>query len=450
MRSKFSFLLFSLVMVCCAARAQPPQRIYTYAGNGFSGFSGDGSNASGASLWAPIDVIVDAAANVYVSDHLNYRVRKINAGGLITTIAGNGSFGSNGNGSIGTSATIVPRCLALDKIGNLYISDDASNVIRKVDNLGIIHAFAGNSLAGYAGDGQQASAARFLAPSGIAIDKNGNMFVADMGNHVVRKISAAGIVSTVVGNHLMGFSGNDGPATAASLDSPYAVAVDRWGALYISDYGNNVVRKVDTDNVIRAFAGKHGVYGYAGDNALDTAALLNGPRGLAVDSLGNVFIADANNNVVRKVNYATGIISTVAGNGTYGFGGDLGYAVGANLFNPYGLAVDAQGSIYIADANNERIRKTYYPTVSVTNIAGGSSIGVYPNPAFTSVTVTGLAAQDNVALFDVTGRQVTTSFIAASQAPQSFSISSLEAGLYLIRVTDANGAAKANIRLIKE
>ncbi len=449
MKDKLCLFIFSLLIFSGTAQSQPLQKIYTFAGNGYAGFGGDGNNASGATLWGPRDVAIDGAGNVYISDFFNNRVRKVNAGGLITTIAGNGIPGNSGNGSIGTSAEIVPRGLAVAPNGDLYISSAASAVIRKVNSLGIITAFAGTGAQGYFGNGGQAANAKFNTPSGICFDNNGNLYVADQGNHVVRKITTAGIITTIAGNNTMGYSGDGFPATSAQLDSPYAVVVDGKGNVYIDDYANDVIRVVDTAKNIHTFAGKFRVYTNTGDGGPATDATLNEPRGLAVDAAGNVYIADAANNVIRKVDL-TGNINAVAGNGTFGFGGDLGFALGANLFNPYGIAVDAQGSIYISDANNERIRKTFFTTIGVGNVNAPNEISVYPNPINNFVTVSGLSVSDNVSIYDVAGRKVSETKEVKTAGLQTFFVADLLAGVYFVSVTDEAGNSKAVIRLVKE
>jgi len=449
MKYKLPLFMLSLLVFSVIARAQV-QDINTFAGTGDAAFGGDGANASGADLWGPVDVAIDGAGNVYISDHFNYRVRKVNSTGLITTIAGNGIGGYLGDGSIGSSAEITPRGLAVDKNNNLYISDAVSNVVRKVNTLGLISTVVGGNGRGYSGDGGQASAAKLNNPSGITFDKNGNLYIADYGNGVVRKVNTSGIISTVAGKDSVGYSGDGGAATAAKLDSPYAVTVDRYGNLFIADYGNDVIRMVDTENTISTYAGTQGVYTYAGDAGAATAATLDGPRGVAVDTFGNLYISDANNNVIRKVTASTGIITTVAGNGDYGYGGDLGFATGANLFNPYGLAVDVYGSIYIADANNERVRRTYYPNLGVNKITTASGIEVYPNPSGSYITVSGLQAADKVCVNDVLGRQVSEVWEVTGKGPQTFNTNSLVPGVYLLKVSNEAGNNTATIRLIKE
>lgn len=448
MKSKISIFLVALSLICIYGRAQTLQKINTIAGNGIGGFGGDGSDASGADLWGPIGVTVDPSGNMYIADHFNYRVRKVFTTGLITTIAGNGVSGNTGDGSIGSSAEVSPIGVITDRAGNVYISDQASHVIRKVNTLGIISTIAGVGFGGYSGNGGQATAAKLNNPAGMAFDATGNLYFADQGNHVVRKISTAGIISTVAGNDTMGFTGNGGLAIHATLDSPYAVAVDSHGDIFIADYGNNVIRMVDSVGVMHKYVGTTGAHGYTGDSGPDSLATMSGPRGLVVDASGNLYFSDANNNVVRKVDN-TGIITTYAGNGTFGFGGDLGYATSANLFNPYGLALDAYGSLYIADANNERIRKVYDPTLAVRAVAAASAaVSVFPNPACTDLFISGQTIGDVLMVTDLSGRMLYT-ITAATNATLTLPVQQLAAGMYLLHIQHANQQAEV-VKWIKE
>ena len=206
---------------------------------------------------------------------------------------------------------------------------------------------------------------------------------------------------------------------------------------------------VDTFGVINTYAG-NGLYGYSGDNGLAVNATLRGPAYLAVDTFGNVFIPDENNNVIREVKAASGVITTVAGNGSAGFGGDLGYALGANLHIPYGVAVDIYGSIYVADANNERIREVYNPYLSVKNISANTNITAYPNPSTGFVTLSGLQLAEKVSVYDVLGRQIGNSWDITANGSQTFDISSFSAGVYMLQVNDAQGNKVAVARLVKE
>jgi len=455
MKYIFSLYFLTLLIISFSVQAQE-QKINTIAGNGEEGFAGDGHSAVAATLFAPLGVAVDKAGNVFIEDYVNRRVRRISAAtGVITTVAGNGGLGYTGDGSYGASAQISPSGIAVDKNGNLFIADATYAVVRKVINsgvnAGIISRVVGSGLGGYAGDGGSATNARMRNCLGITFDNIGNLYIADAGNHVVRKVDTFGIITTVAGKDTAGYAGDGGAATAAKLDSPAAVATDLRGNLYITDYNNNVIRKVDDTGAITTYAGNHGLpAAYLGNGSAATAAQLNYAQGIACDIYGNLYIADANNNVIRKVD-TFGIITTVVGNGDPGFGGDLGYVSGANLFNPYGVTVDNLGDIYIADANNERVRKTYASTnVGVNGVAQHGAIEVHPNPFSSQVYVFGLSQSDKVGVYDAVGRQVSEIFIVAENGTNAFNISSLTTGVYLLQVWDSYGNKKATVQLVKE
>lgn len=445
MRFTFPILFLTTLLFSATAQSQV-QKIYTYAGTGVAGHSGDGTAAAGAQINAPLNVLVDPTGNVYILDHGNLRVRKINTFGNIYTIAGTGVYGFSGDGSVGTSANIVPNGIALDKNNNLYISDASFDVIRKVNSAGIISTIAGIGIEGNSGNGGPANAAKLGSPYGMAFDTAGNMYIADGINHVVRKINPAGIISRFAGDDTAGYWGDDTLASVARLDSPYAVAADRRGNVYISDMLNNVIRKVDANGVITTYAGT-GMHGYSGDGGPAKLATFDRTAGIAVDAIGNLFIADADNDVIRKVD-TSGIITTVVGNGTPGFGGDLGNVNGCNLHTPFGVAVDAMGSIYIADANNQRIRKTYTP-VGIEDVNTTAAIEVYPNPVNDKVIVAGLELSDNVGVYDITGREVTATKVATANQ-QAISTAHLLPGMYMLRVTAVTGTTKAVVRLVKD
>jgi uncharacterized protein (TIGR03437 family) len=345
------------------------QIITRVAGNGTAGFSGDGSAATKAQLNYPSGMALDSSGNIYIADSLNFRVRKVTSSN-ITTIAGNGVLSYSGDGGPAGSAELnTPQAVAVDSSGNVYIADTRNNVVRKVTATGVISTFAGNGTAGYSGDGGPPTAAMLNSPQGIAVDSSGNVYVADTQNARVRKISG-GSISTVAGNGTPGSGGDGGAATAAQLFVPIGLAVDASGNLYIADFTNNRVRKV-SGGTISTVAG-NGLSGYSGDGGAATAAQLNGPADVAVDSNGNLYIADLNNNAIREV--TGGKITTVAGNGLPGVSGDGGPATAAQVGGPTGIAVDTAGNLYIA-SGSATVRKIYANTGFITTIAGNGTAG---------------------------------------------------------------------------
>ncbi|MEU9337088.1 RICIN domain-containing protein [Streptomyces sp. NPDC048290] len=339
----------------------PP--ISTAAGTGTAGFSGDNGPATAAQLNRPYGVAVDSNGTVYFSDYNNHRVGKIATDGRISTVAGNGAAGFRGDGGPAASAQLNgPREVAVDGAGNLYIVDANNHRVRKVATNGVISTVAGNGAAGFSGDGGPATAAQLNLPLGVAATKGGVLYIAEYNNHRVRRVAADGVISTVAGNGAAGFAGDGGPATAARLNRPYGVAVDSAGNLYITDSENHRVRKVATDGEISTVAG-NGTGGFAGDGGPATAAQLNLPLGVVADSTGALWITDHRNHRVRKVT-ADGKMSTAAGTGTAGFGGDGGPATSAQLNALYGLAVDSVDTVYIADHVNNRIRRIASPRMA--------------------------------------------------------------------------------------
>ena len=340
--------------------------ILTIAGMGNAGFGGDGDTATAAMLDHPEGLALDAANNLYVADSGNHRIRKVDAStGNISTIAGTGKRGFGGNGGPARSALLnSPEGVALDAAGNLYLSDTGNHCIRKVDvSTGNILTVAGTGECGFGGDGGPAASAMLNEPNGIALDGAGNLYIADSGNTRIRKMDAStGNISTVAGIGMPGFAGDDGPAIAAMLNDPKGVALDDAGNLYIADaghdkpyvsLGNHRIRKVDASTgTISTVAGVG-----LGDGGPATSLPFVSPTDVAVDDAGNLYVADQFNQRIRKVDASTGNISTIAGTGREGFGGDGGPASRAVLFEPQGLAVDGAGDLYFADSGNHRIRR---------------------------------------------------------------------------------------------
>jgi uncharacterized protein (TIGR03437 family) len=354
------------------------QTIITIAGNGVRGFSGDGGPAINASLNSPFGVVVDAAGNLFIADNENRRVRKVAPAGTISTVAGNGISVFFGDGGPATSAALAsPTGIAVDAAGNLYIADTLNHRVRRITAGGIITTVAGNGLRGFAGDGGPATAAFLDEPYGVAVDTAGNLFIADSSNNRIRKVTTNGAISTLAGNGRYAYAGDGGPATNASLAFPNGVAVDAAGNVYIGDTRNARVRKVSPNGIISTLAGNGSVFPFVGDGGPATSATVSAPYSVALDGSGNVFVADLQR--IRKVSLG-GTITTVAGNGNIGYSGDGGPATSASL-GSQGVVVDAAGNVFIADQSN-RVRKVVAPVpapaLNVGGTANGASFQVGP------------------------------------------------------------------------
>lgn len=410
--------LLALAPALCQAQAPPAYTISTIAGTCDTAivspcqgnYGGDGGQALTAFLFGPSDIIFDPSGLLYISDTVNNRIRQVNLStGIINLFAGDGTLGYAGDGTSvalvggGTVELSGPTGIAFDGSGNLYIADYFNYVIREVNTKGIISTVAGdNSLgAGFAGDLGPALSAQFSRPAGVAVDSAGNMYIADPDNNVVRVVCAnqtpiacqgvaAGDINTFAGNFATGanYTGDGGPPTKALLNNPVAVLLDAGGNLYISDSGNSVIRKVTPgpNSIITTVAG-NGNFGYSGDGAAATSAELSDPKGIALDSAGNLYIADHDNSVIRMVEPTKGFIYTIAGNHTFGYNGDGGPATSAQLNFPSGVAAYS-GQIYIADNQNNVIR-VLTPPAAVPQINAG---GVVNGASYTAPVVPGSIA----------------------------------------------------------
>ena len=355
----------------------PERTIQTVAGTGVAGYSGDGGPAAAAQINTPNGVSLDAAGALYIADTNNYVIRKVAPNGTITSVAGNGKLGYGGDGGpAGGGQLAFPYGVATGTAGNLYIADTWNSRIRKVDTGGTLSTYAGNGTAWW-GDGGPATSALLYSPWGVAVDGGGNVYIGDSLNNRVRKVSTDGVISTVAGTGAARYSGDGGPATEASLNAPDGVAVDAEDNLLIADSDNSLVRKVTPGGIISTAAGS-GVWGDAGDLGPATAAQLMVPVGVTTDTAGNFYVAESWGNRIRKVT-ADGMIDTIAGNGSYGYSGDGGPATAAELQFPSGVAVDGTGNVYIADTYNYRVRKVAtdgtITTVAGTGVGGFSGDG---------------------------------------------------------------------------
>lgn len=365
------FILFVLLIFQAQA-----QIISTFAGNGGSTYLGNGIPATLAEVGHPRDVAVDGSGNVYIGDWTHH-IRVINAStGIITTIAGNGSTYSGDGGPAVNASFFQIDGVAVDANNNVYIADCGNNRIRKItSSTGIVTTIIGTGVAGYSGDGGPATSAQISAyngwSKGLCVDGLGNIYFADCWNDRVRKVDAStGIITTIAGNGIGGYSGDGGPATSAQINHPMDVTVDGSGNVYFVDGLNVRVRKINTSTgVITTVAGNGNAGCCSGDGIQATSSTL-APVGVAIDIAGNLYITDGLNNRIRKVNVSTGIINTVAGNSISGFSGDGGIATSAQLNSPDGIAIDASSNIFIADESNNRIRKVQSPNAPISSFIG--------------------------------------------------------------------------------
>lgn len=334
----------------------PSGTLTVVAGNSRPGFSGDGGPATQAQLNGPQGLTVDASGDLIIADTGNNRVRYVSPDGIIHTLAGNGQPGLYPIGGPATQASLhAPAGVAADSAGNVYIADSGNHLIRMVTPDGNIRSFAGVAYAGFSGDTGAAALGNLFAPQDVAVGSNGTVYIADTGNARIRAVTTDGNINTVAGSGSLGFAGDGGAATSASLSQPYAMTVDSQGQIFIADLGNLRIRKVDTKGNISTLAGT-GFPGFAGDGAAGTKATLTLPSGVALDASGGVYIADQWNLRLRKVD-SSGNINTVAGNGGFSYSGDGGPATRAQLNTPQGVTVDGSGNLYITDSRNAAVRK---------------------------------------------------------------------------------------------
>ncbi len=333
----------------------------------------DGGSATSAPLRSPIGVAVDSAGNLFIADRDDNRIRKVNSSGIVSTFAGMGPAGYSGDRGRANAALLSgPNGVALDSSGNLYISDRGNARIRRVSTDGTINTIAGNGVTGFSGDNGPALSAE-IDPSAVALDSKGNIYIADGLNFRIRKVDTNGTITTIAGTGVDAYGGDNGPATSALIGFVDALAVDSTGNVYIADLTNAYVRKIDASGQITPAAGS-GLFGLIDDGVPATSALLL-PGGIAVDNSGSLYISDLNRSLVRRVDLSSGLIYTIAGNGSAGYSGDNGLPSRAELNGPSDLAVTESGVIYVADPFNGRVRKianNVITTVAGTSIHDGA------------------------------------------------------------------------------
>jgi DNA-binding beta-propeller fold protein YncE len=341
--------------------AQQSWIISTAAGTGERGFAGDGGPALAARLNGPFDVGFDPAGNLYFSDTFNHRIRRIEARtGIITTVAGNGSAGYSGDGGPAPQAAFdEPYGIAVDRSGNIFVADRHNHCVRRIDaSSGVVTTVAGNGTAGCSGDGGPAVRAAMVEPNGLGLDPaQQRLFIADVAGHRVRVVDlATGMIATFAGTGEAAHTGDGGPASGAAVFGARAVKVARDGTVYVLERQGSTLRAIDPGTgVITTVAGT-GARGYSGDGGPARAAVFDAPKEFTLAPSGDILIVDTENHAIRRIDAATGIVATIAG-GRNGAGGDGGPATAAGLGRPHGAAVGADGSIYIGDTENHRLRK---------------------------------------------------------------------------------------------
>jgi sugar lactone lactonase YvrE len=446
---KVFLLIFLLATIISAKTVSTAQVITTYVGGGSSSSLGDGGPATAASIGYVSGIAFDAFNNLYIADGNNNRIRKVDAiTNIITTFAGNGISGFSGDGNFATNAELNdPDWVTTDKYGNLYISDGGNNRIRKVSASGIITTYAGNGSAVYSGDNGPAINASLNGIQGICTDTFGNLFIADGATPRIRKVDVSGVINTVAGNGIIGYSGDGGPATAAEMNFILGICLDIEGNIYVADASSERIRIVNKSSGIISTEAGNGTSGYAGDGNAAILCELNWPFAVAIDEHSYTFIADYSNNRIRQIDNS-GTIKTIVGTGTAGFDGDGGSATNAEINRPQGIAIDNDANIYIADFANKRIRKvTFTPNEKVNYVANKDVLLIYPNPAYYVLDIDNIKSQTKYYLYSMVGAVIGQGTL--KEGNNSINVAGMPPGVYMLAVVDKEGN-KTVKKIVKE
>jgi trimeric autotransporter adhesin len=428
LKKPFLTILPGLLFFCLSLNGQI---ISTFAGTGSPGYSGDSGLAISAELSFTKGVAYDKSGNIYISDTQNNVIRKVNSSGIISTIAGTGVAGYSGDGGQALSAQLNrPYGIVVDSTGNVYFSDTYNSVVRRISTTGIINTVAGNGTSGYSGDGMNGTLAQLYRPYGLAIDNTGSLYIADCFNSVIRKLNSTGVISTVAGTGSASYSGDGGLATIATLNSPTAVAFDSHGNLFIADYSNNRIRKVNTSNIISTVAGD-GTVIFSGDNGPALNASIALPTGIGVDAADNIYICDHNHARIRLVD-TTGMIMTIAGNGSFTDSGDGGPATSGSMNGPEEIAVMPSGVVYVAESNGNRIRKITPSSLTATPHSEHLNFRfyLYPNPT-NGIVTTETRDTGSIEMFNCMGQRVYSKELLPGK--NTIDLSALPTGIYVVR-----------------
>lgn len=380
-------LLFGFVAASalCVAQTPPNFTITTVVGTGTAGFAGDAAAANVAQVNFPMSIARSASSGtLYIADTFNVRIRTVQTDGIIRSVVGTGKRGFSGDGAAATSALISsPYGVAVDAAGNIYFSDTQNNMIRKVTTAGTISRIAGTGVQGYGGDGGKAVDALLNQPVGIAVDAAGNVFVADSQNNRIRRIGTDGLIATVMGTGQPNFSGDSGPGDQGAVFYPEGVALDSAGNLYVADTFNHRIRKLSTAGIMTTVVG-NGTATFRGDGGQAVSASLNYPRGVFVDASGNILIADSINNRIRMVS-ENGVIRTIAGSGFFGDAGDDGPATQALFRYPRAVISNGSNGYLVLDTDNQRIRQltpiAQPPSVKSSGAVSSTAFGGFASVA---------------------------------------------------------------------